>query len=146
MDTQLGMLEYLLSRGAEMKALKESATVIGTWVGNMHIVDYLVSCQSVKETLIHIAKTEDIKWAAQYGHLDVLKYLVSVGGDIHADDDYAIWAAWCMDHKPIVRYCVSLGAPTTYVSVDYDLNYESDSEYKPYTNEYNYNETTVTTR
>ena len=30
-----------------------------------------------------------LEWPVQYGHLDVVKYLVSVGADIHANYDGA---------------------------------------------------------
>jgi ankyrin repeat protein len=31
-----------------------------------------------------------LRWASAYGHLKVVKYLVSQGADVHADDNYAV--------------------------------------------------------
>jgi ankyrin repeat protein len=39
-----------------------------------------------------------------------VKYLVSVGANIHAENDYAVRYASSQDHLEVVKYLVSLGA------------------------------------
>jgi len=47
-------------------------------------------------------------WAAERGHLEVVKYLIENGANIHAADDYALrWAAY-NGHLEIVKYLQSL--------------------------------------
>jgi len=47
-----------------------------------------------------------------FGHLEIVKYLVEQGADIHAEDDFALsWAAQ-LGHLDIVKYLVSKGANT----------------------------------
>jgi len=48
--------------------------------------------------------------AAESGHLDVVKYLVEKGADVHADDDGALrWAAES-GHLDVVKYLKSVVA------------------------------------
>ena len=52
-----------------------------------------------------------LRWAARGGHLDIVKYLVSVGADIH--DCYphaALCHAAANGHLDVVKYLISLGA------------------------------------
>jgi ankyrin repeat protein len=51
-----------------------------------------------------------VGFASENGHLDVVKYLVSQGADITADDNYAVrWASF-YGHLEVVKYLVSQGA------------------------------------
>ncbi len=54
-----------------------------------------------------------LKYASRNGHLEVVKYLVSLGANIHADYDYAVKYASQNGHLDVVKYLVSLGAPPT---------------------------------
>jgi len=51
-----------------------------------------------------------LKWAAKKGDLGLVKYLVSIGCDIHADGDGPLCAACWNGHLEIVDYLVSHGA------------------------------------
>ena len=51
-----------------------------------------------------------VRYASYNGHLDVVKYLVSQGADIRADNDEAVrWASF-NGHLEVVKYLVSQGA------------------------------------
>jgi len=47
---------------------------------------------------------------SQYGHLETVKYLVSLGADIHANNDEAIQQASRYGHLKIVKYLIKQGA------------------------------------
>jgi len=68
----------------------------------------------LEQVKLLISETGDIKyaleWAANNGHLEVVKYLVLNGADIHARNNGAIeWAAY-NGHLEIVKYLVLEGA------------------------------------
>jgi len=52
----------------------------------------------------------ELCWASEYGYLEYLKYLVSIGADIHAGGDYAIRYAAAHGHLDTVKYLISIGA------------------------------------
>ena len=47
-------------------------------------------------------------WASQKGHLEIVKYLVSLGANIHANNDEALRWASNNGHYEIVKYIESL--------------------------------------
>jgi hypothetical protein len=51
-----------------------------------------------------------VRFASENGHLEVVQYLVSVGADIRADSDYAVRLASANGHLEVVKYLVSVGA------------------------------------
>jgi len=59
---------------------------------------------------IHAENNRAVRWASEYGHLEVVKYLVSVGADIHAGNDLAVRWASSNGHLEVVKYLVSVGA------------------------------------
>ena len=34
-----------------------------------------------------------LRWASEYGHVEVVRYLIDAGVDVRARGDYALWAA-----------------------------------------------------
>jgi ankyrin repeat protein len=52
----------------------------------------------------------DFKEAAENGRLDTVKYLISMGANVHANDDYALRWAVGNGHLDTVKYLVSIGA------------------------------------
>jgi ankyrin repeat protein len=58
---------------------------------------------------IHVQDDYAVRWASAHGHLDVVKYLVSVGSDIHAHCEYAFRLASAQGYLDVVKYLVSLG-------------------------------------
>jgi len=55
-----------------------------------------------------------VRWASEYGHLDVVKYLVEHGADITADNNYAVRWASLNGHLEVVKYLVEHGADITW--------------------------------
>lgn len=51
-----------------------------------------------------------VRFAAKHGHLKVVKYLYSVGANIHAKDNYAVRFAAKHDFLHVVRYLSARGA------------------------------------
>lgn len=51
--------------------------------------------------------------AVQFGHFDILKYLVDKGADIFVGRDFAVRSACGYGHLKIVKYLVSIGADIT---------------------------------
>ena len=61
-------------------------------------------------------------WASRNGHLDIVKYLVGKGANIHADDDEALRLASHYGHLEVVKYLVEKGANIR-ARDDYALKY-----------------------
>jgi hypothetical protein len=51
-----------------------------------------------------------LKWICRNGCLEIAKYLVSLGADIHANEDIALIEASLNGHLEIVKYLASVGA------------------------------------
>jgi ankyrin repeat protein len=51
-----------------------------------------------------------LMWSAEYGHINIVKYLVENGADIHARDDLALRISAENGHKKIVEYLTENGA------------------------------------
>ena len=65
---------------------------------------------SIVEQSTDYTKTNSLEYYAKYGILKVVKYLVSMGADIHSDNEYAIRYASRDGHLAVVKYLVSVGA------------------------------------
>lgn len=59
---------------------------------------------------IHHSKDLACRIASQNGKLDIVKYLISIGSNIHAKDDYAFRKACQFNHMPVVKFLVENGA------------------------------------
>jgi ankyrin repeat protein len=59
---------------------------------------------------IHARDDYAVRWASRNGHLKVVEYLVSVGADIHSDNDCTTRWASHNGHLEVVQYLVSVGA------------------------------------
>ena len=73
-------------------------------IGNLDLVKSL--SVSVESGSLPFA----ICWAAMYGNLPVVVYLVSIGADFNADDGLPIRWASMNGHFTVVKYLLSLGA------------------------------------
>ncbi len=56
-------------------------------------------------------------WSAHNGYLEVVKYLVSLGADIHTQYEYALCRSAGNGHLEVVKYLVSLDAD---IHADYE--------------------------
>jgi len=59
---------------------------------------------------IHADNAHALRWSAENGHLEVVKFLVSIGANIHADDDFAFRWSAENGHLEVVKYLVNIGA------------------------------------
>ena len=57
---------------------------------------------------IHAWNDYALRMASRNGHLDIVKYLVSKGADIHAWNDYALRMASLNGHLDVVNYLKSI--------------------------------------
>ena len=55
---------------------------------------------------IHYENNYAFQEASEKGHLEIVKYLLEHGADIHADDDYALIFASVCGHLEVVKYLV----------------------------------------
>jgi len=67
-------------------------------------------CEKVKYLFGKPTKNQALCWSSDYGHLKVVKYLISVGASVHANDDWPIRYASERGHLEVVEYLVSIGA------------------------------------
>src|SRR5581483_11695734 len=65
------------------------------------------------KTILSNAKN-GLSWNCENGHLSTVQYLVSLGADIHADNNKAIIMASRYGHLSTVQYLVSVGADARY--------------------------------
>jgi len=84
---------------------------------NYEIVDHIVMILygNVKYLVsvgadIHARDDDPLRRSANRGHLEVVKYLISIGANIHADNEYAL--IWSAEdgHLDVVKYLLSIGA------------------------------------
>jgi ankyrin repeat protein len=59
---------------------------------------------------IHFNNDEALRWASEKGHLEVVKYLVEQGANIHAENDIALRHASSDGYFEVVKYLVEKGA------------------------------------
>ena len=59
---------------------------------------------------VHADDDYALRWAAEYGHLDVVRYLIERGADVHAGDDWALGWASRNGHLDVVKYLESVVA------------------------------------
>ena len=77
----------------------------GAKTGESDIVKYAID----KEGIRYMYETA-LTWASVYGHLQIVKYLVEHGADIHAFDDNVLIAASTNGRYDVVKYLVEKGA------------------------------------
>ncbi len=68
-----------------------------------------------------------LRLASQGGHLDIVKYLINAGADIHGNDDFALRWASNNGHLEVVKYLVELKPDGAKIHAfdDYALRYSS---------------------
>ena len=59
---------------------------------------------------IHADNEFALRWSAINGHLDVVKYLVELGADIHADNEYALRKSAKNGQLEVFKYLTEQGA------------------------------------
>src|SRR5581483_7285166 len=92
------ILRHILMKYLDMASIK--ITILT--VKEMNVLD-----EFSKEILLNAKK--GLNFNCQIGHLSTVQYLLSVGADIHADDNCAIRYASKHGHLSVVQYLVELG-------------------------------------
>ncbi len=96
-------IQYLISIGANIVSSDNYILPGAILDGYIDIVDYLIS---MKTPITH----NIIYSVAVSGCVDIMRYIVSIGADIHADNDYALREASRAGNLEMVQYLVSVGA------------------------------------
>jgi ankyrin repeat protein len=73
--------------------------------GNLPVIKYMVGCADANEPLEY-----PLLEAIEHGHLEVVKFLVERGADIHARSGSALRTACVHGRFDVVRYLVECGA------------------------------------
>ena len=55
---------------------------------------------------IHAENDYALRWASNEGHLEVVKYLIKKGTDVHAENDHALRWASGKGHLEIVKFLI----------------------------------------
>ena len=79
---------------------------------NRAIFNVAYPCVTFKflKRLLHALNDYALRCADEYGHLDVVKYLIEMGSDVHARYDEALRCASERGHLDVARYLVGIGA------------------------------------
>ena len=78
---------------------------------------------------IHADDDGSIRLASISGHLDIVKFLVSEGANIHARDDGAVQWASYIGHFEVVKYLISRGADISKINPTIVLNLSKDEKF-----------------
>jgi ankyrin repeat protein len=70
---------------------------------------------------------EALRWAASDGHLDVVKYLVSKGANVHVRDDEALLYAAGNGHLQVVKYLVEDHGADVHAHYDLTLHWATEN-------------------
>jgi ankyrin repeat protein len=65
---------------------------------------------------IHANNDWALRWSARYGQLEIIKYLVEQGADIHADDDEALRESAENGQLETVKYLIEQGADSSLIT------------------------------
>jgi ankyrin repeat protein len=76
--------------------------------GNLQVVELFFEDVDILFSQEHLAHA--ITWAAEEGHLDIIQFLESRGGDIHYNNDWALCQAARFGQVVIVEYLLHNGA------------------------------------
>lgn len=90
--------------------------------GHLPVLKFLLSkqerCKQIRSPDLFLLGT-----ATYYGHIDIFKYLMSLGEDPFAHDNYCIRIASCLHHFEIVKLLVDLGIDRSLVTHQRCLEY-----------------------
>ena len=64
----------------------------------------------LKEKGVDAHNDPALTWSARKGHLEVVKYLIEAGADIHANNDKALNYSALYGHLEVVKYLIEKGA------------------------------------
>ena len=90
-----------------------SPTIFGTadcpFVAASQLGDELYAARlAVEETTRRLS--EDLSAAAEYGHPELVRFLLTAGADINADNGHPLWVAAYRGRREVVRILLTAGA------------------------------------
>jgi len=97
------IIKYLINNGANVSYKRNKPFIRAVATGNLDVIKYMVDTSDPNNRFnLHFAMVI----AVQNNRLNVLKYLESIGADIHARDDIAL--RWAAKHGALnsVRYLI----------------------------------------
>jgi ankyrin repeat protein len=107
---QLTIVEHLTKKISDKKKIERD---IGDYLGeaadagNLKLVQYFIESYPIKDKT---SFSKALVQCARYDKLDILKYLVSKGGDILAGNNEAVRKAIKYDNVEVVKFLVENGA------------------------------------
>ncbi len=104
-------LDYLVSMGADANV---DDSFVVRWAC-LH--GYLFILQRLIEEMNATIHKYALACAAYNGHLDIVRYLVSMGADINAEQERALHAAATCGHLNVVEYIFSIGVKVLYLDI-----------------------------
>jgi ankyrin repeat protein len=137
----LGVVKYLHSNGVDVNANRSQSFIATCRGGHLQVAQFLYSCGAEVDTCDDLAfrlasrrgRLETLQFlyslgrgrkgkvlrlslmdVCSSGDLNVLKYLVSIGADIHVRNNLAFQTACLYGHIEVVKYLYSLGADYQY--------------------------------
>ncbi len=57
--------------------------------------------------------SESLSAAAEYGHPELVRFLLAAGADVHSDHDHPLWVAAYRGRRDVVRILLAAGADAT---------------------------------
>lgn len=97
--------EYFYKLELSLELSNESDLIRASQNGNLEEV----KCYISHEGNIHKLNTA-LQWSAEYGHLNIVMYLVDQNADIHAEDEGALRLAASNGHLDVLKYLIGQGA------------------------------------
>jgi ankyrin repeat protein len=77
---------------------------------DLHGVKYVIYLENKLGRVDHDYKSVGIIWASQWGHLEIVKHFVEIGGDPRYRNSFALIYASSGGHLDTVKYLLSVGA------------------------------------
>jgi ankyrin repeat protein len=59
---------------------------------------------------IHVLDDYALRMSSQNGFIEIVKFLINIGANIHAMNDYALRYSDCYEHNDVVKYLIENGA------------------------------------
>lgn len=97
---QLDVVKYLVENDADIHADDDYAIRFASLHNHIKVIEYLLTVISEEDRILSVTKA--LTGASYGGHLDLVKYLVALGADVHYRDNLALRQAG--DHVNVVNY------------------------------------------
>ena len=129
----LSLLIFALNKGANPHLFDDEIPCNSSQLGHLEIVRHLiekVGGYNINDSLrwaslrgqlevvkylvskgadIHVFDEISLRWASEEGHLETVKYLIENGADIHALNDFSLMSAVRNGHLHVVKYLIEHG-------------------------------------